>query len=222
MSTKKSMTAWERWELASLADGGAAPSKVPLKVPEPAPQLPTAEEIAQIRQEAWQAGHQEGHQAGHKEGLVAGEKAGRAEGEQAAQRLLAISARLDEELGQLDEAVADELANLALAVAREVLRQTIAVKPETVVAVVRDALRQLPHQHANIFLHPSDASLVRSYAGDQLSHAGHRIQDDDKLKRGDVVIEAGGAHLDATVASRWRLVLETLGREVPWFEGDEP
>ena len=69
-----------------------------------------------------------------------------------------------------------------------------------------------------IHLHPEDASLARLRAGDQLTHAGHRIHEDSKLKRGDVIIEAGGSHLDATLAARWRRVVEALGQQAPWIE----
>ena len=57
---------------------------------------------------------------------------------------------------------------------------------------------------------------MRSYAGDQLSHVGHRIHEDARLQRNDVSIEAGGAHVDATLATRWRRVVETLGRDLAW------
>ncbi|QDX81348.1 hypothetical protein B9N43_08895 [Denitratisoma sp. DHT3] len=227
MNTKNSQTAWERWELASFDESGssAPPKAKPVSPPPPAtpqPKLPTAEEIERIHQEAFQAGHKEGMEAGRAEGMAigrqAGQQAGEAAGRQAAAQLLTVAAKLDQALAGLDEAVGEELAGLALEIAREVLRQTIAITPETIVAVVREALGHLPHQHANIYLHPEDASLVRTYAGEQLSHAGHRIHEDPKLQRGDVVLEAAGAHVDGTLATRWRRVIETLGHDVPWVE----
>jgi flagellar assembly protein FliH len=74
----------------------------------------------------------------------------------------------------------------------------------------------LPHQHAAIYLHPEDASLVRSYLGDQLSHGGNRVLEDPNLARGDCRLEAGGTHLDAGMETRWRRVLENLGMENAW------
>ncbi|MCX8018482.1 MAG: flagellar assembly protein FliH, partial [Rhodocyclaceae bacterium] len=88
--------------------------------------------------------------------------------------------------------------------------------PEALIEVVRQALAQLPHQHAAIYLHPEDASLLRAYLGDALSHAGHRIHEDIKLARGDCVLEAGSKEVDATVAMRWRRVLEGLGLQAAW------
>jgi flagellar assembly protein FliH len=87
--------------------------------------------------------------------------------------------------------------------------------------VIREALEQLPLLHAAIHLHPEDASLARLRAGEQLAHAGHRIHEDPKLKRGDVIIEAGGSHLDASLATRWRRVVEALGQHATWIETSE-
>lgn len=233
MSRKNNLTAWERWELASFEDD-APPRNHPLSArreeePEPEVHIPTAEEIEQIHQQAYEngleegkaAGHKEGYEAGFEAGKTAGEKEGRQAGEEASQQLLAVAQKLDAALGELDAQVAEELTALALQVAQEVLRQTLSLNPATVVTVVRDALGHLPHQHANIYLHPTDAGLVREYAGDQLSHAGHRIHEDSRLQRGDVLIEAGGAQVDATLASRWRRVVATLGRDLPW-DGSRP
>ncbi|HEY3433988.1 MAG TPA: flagellar assembly protein FliH [Rhodocyclaceae bacterium] len=242
MTKKNNLTAWERWELATLEDD-AHPAKGPplhskaakkveaevpvvVEAPPPLPEvhMPTAEEVEQIHQQAHDDGYQEGlaagrlagHAEGHEEGYKTGHEEGKAKGEEAARHLMTIAEKLDTALAGMDGAVAEELTALAMEVAREVLRQTLALQPETVVGVVRDALLQLPHQHANIYLHPDDAALVRSYAGDQLSHAGHRIHEDPRLQRNDVSIEASGAHVDATMATRWRRVVETLGQETVW------
>ena len=213
---KKSQTAWERWELAAL-DDGQPPVPAPMSKAAPAEaRAPSAEEIAQIQRDAYAAGEKEGYAAGHAEGLARGEEAALALGRKAADQLLHTAAGLDQALARLDDEVAGELASLAVEIARQVLRQTLERHPESIVPVVRDALAQLPLQHAGIHLHPEDASLVRTYAGDQLTHAGHRIIDDARVGRGDVLIEAGGAQVDGTLASRWRRTLAALGFDERW------
>lgn len=217
---KSNLTAWERWELATF-DGDAAPraTAATSAVP-PAPTF-SAEEIAALREAARRDGHTEGQREGYDAGLAEGRAKGEEEalalGRAEAERLAAACARFEEQIAALDAAVADDLVALAAEIAREVVRQSIALKPETVVAVVREAIGQLPLQHAAIHLHPDDASLLRSYAGEQLSHAGHRIHDDPRLARGDVLIDSGSTQLDATVATRWRRVLEGIGRSEPWL-----
>ncbi len=215
------LTAWERWELAAFEEvpGQQSPHKKPGAAkkaeepppppPEPEVVLPTAEEVAQIREQA----RQEGYQTGYREGQT------KARGE--AERLNRAAGRLEEALAGIDAEVAEELLALALEVARQVVRQELKADPQILLQVVREALAQLPHQHASIFLHPEDASLLRSHLGDQLTHAGHRIHEDPKLARGDCVLEAGGSHLDATVATRWRRTLESLGIQDLWTPSED-
>lgn len=227
--TKSSLTAWERWELASFEDGAHAPVGSQAAARKDAvPPAPTfsAEEIAQLHEQARREGFAEGRRTGYEEGHAEGKAKGEAEalklGRRAAESLLAVTEKFERQLVELDQAVAAELVALATEVAREVVRQSISLKPESVVTVVREALTQLPLQHASIHLHPDDASLTRSYAGEQLAHAGHRIHEDPKLARGDVVIECGGSHLDATLATRWRRVLAGIGQDAPWIVEEAP
>lgn len=200
------LTAWERWEMADF-DGPVrkpAPKSAKDNAAENAVALPTAEDVERIYQQA----RDDGFQTGYKEG--------QAKARDEATRLARAAAKLDAAMKGLDSGVADELLRLALELARQVVRSEISARPDTLLNVVHEALAQLPHQHAAIYLNPEDASLVRSYLGDQLTHAGHRILEDIKLARGDCIIEAGGSHLDASVATRWRRVLESLGLDDAW------
>lgn len=232
MSEPSKLTAWERWELASF-DAPPPPPEEPLPTAveeseevetPPNVQWPTADEIEQIHQEArdqgYRRGIEEGRQTGHEEGQKSGHEAGYAAGQAQAraeaERLGKAATQLEQALATMESAIADELLALALELARGVVRQEISARPETLITVVREAMAQLPHQHTAIYLNPDDASLLRSYQGDQLAHAGHRIHEDFKLKRGDCILEAGGSQLDATVAMRWRRVLEELGIESAW------
>lgn len=197
---KGKLSAWERWELASFDESDRAKTK---DTGEPEISLPTTEEVEAIRQ----AARAEGFQQGQQEGYAAGRAEALAEG----QRLAQLGAQLDEALTQLDQQIAEDLLDLALEVARQVVRQAVAIKPELVLGVLREALAQMPQVHAMIHMHPEDASLTRSYLGEQLAHAGHRIVEDPRLSRGDCIIESGSSQLDASVATRWKRVAESLG-----------
>ncbi|HTJ96473.1 MAG TPA: flagellar assembly protein FliH [Rhodocyclaceae bacterium] len=200
------MSAWERWEMASF---DPAPPPAPPKEPEAPPpppepefKLPTAEEIEQIYQQARDEGYQVGLNEGHQAALPE------------AARIAALAQQLEASLAAMDEQVAEELLNLSLEVARQVVREAVRLQPESILTVIREALLQLPHQHAAIYLNPEDAALVRSQMGDQLEHAGHRIHDDVRLPRGDCLVDAGNTNVDATVANRWRRVVAALGSDV--------
>jgi flagellar assembly protein FliH len=201
------MTAWERWELASLdaslpgADSEATPG---------APVVLDRTEIERICEEA----RREGYEAGYSAGLAAA----LAE----AKRLASAAESLDQALVAFDQQVADELLALATEIAQRVVRAEISARPDVILGVIHEALAELPHQHATIFLHPDDASLVRSLVGDSLSHAGHRLLDEPRLSRGDCVLESGSSQQDGTVATRWRRVVETLGLAKAWDTTSPP
>lgn len=213
---------------------------------EPPIKLPTAEDIEnmyeQARAEGLEAGREEGHQAGfeagRQAGLEAGRTAGHAEGYEAGrqaglvegrQRIAADAAHIAELVGTLDRAldgidqeVAEELAALAIELARQLVGRTLAERPDSVVDSVREALGQLPHAHINIHLHPDDAALVREALGDPLEQGHHRLIEDESITRGGCKLEAAGSEVDATVETRWRRVLEGLGRqEQAWAPADE-
>jgi flagellar assembly protein FliH len=219
MSDEKGrLTAWERWELADF-DAPAKPKTPEPETPaQPPIVLPTAEEIERIYQEAQEQGRTQGHDEGLKKGYEEGQAKAHAE----AQRLAQLGDRLETALARFDSEVGDELLGLAVELARQVVRREIQAHPDTLLNVVREALEQIPHQHATLYLNPEDASLVRSYLGEQLAHFGHRILEDARLTRGDCKVEAGGSAIDATVATRWRRVLESLGFEDAWQPPAEP
>jgi flagellar assembly protein FliH len=200
---KENLTAWQRWELGGF-DQKKAAANSPQKIP--AGSLPTAEDVERIHHDA----HKQGYDAGYEEGT--------ARARMEALRLHTLLEQLDGALGDFDQQVAGQLLDLSLEIARQVVRQTIIARPTVILDVVREALAQLPHQHAAIYLNPEDASLVRSYLGDQLTHLGHRLFEDAQVARGGLRMESGGSHLDASVENRWKRVLEGMGAADNWIE----
>jgi flagellar assembly protein FliH len=207
IAPKENLTAWQRWELGSFDQKKSATDATKTT---PAGKLPTADDVERIHRDA----HKQGYDAGYEEGT--------ARARMEALRLHTLVEQLEAALGEFDQQVAEELFGLSLEIARQVVRQTIAVRPAAILDVVREALTQLPHQHAAIYLNPEDASLVRSHLGDQLAHLGHRILEESSLARGSLRMEAGGSHLDASVESRWKRVIESMGSEAEWIESGAP
>ena len=134
----------------------------------------------------------------------------------------ALADELQKALAEFQQQVADELLALAIEIARQVVRREIAVHTDLILDVVREALNQLPHQHAVIYLSSSDISLVRSHLGESLAHGGHRLHEDAQLRPGDCMIETGGSQVDASLATRWRRVIESIGLESAWTEAEKP
>jgi len=200
---KDRLTAYQRWELPAFDAVPVVVEELPVEevhvvVP------PTAAEIEQIQQQA----HEEGYQAGF------------ADGAQNAQRLTEMVSALEQELQQVDQQVAQDLLNLSLELARQMLQQALRVKPELVLGVVRAAVNELPHfnQHAHLVLHPADAELVRSSMGEQLAHSGCKIVEDAHMDRGGCRLETAHSQIDATLATRWKRIVSSIGQESAWLE----
>ena len=188
--------------------------------------LPTAADIERMHEDIRAAAMEEGRQEGRAEGHAAGRQQGYAEGkaqaEAEATRLAGLAEQLEQSLTGIDHEVAEELMALAIELARQMVRETLAQHPESILDTVRLALQQLPQGHAHIHLHPDDLALVRKHSGEQLSHSGHRLQEDVNLVRGDCRVDAGGAQVDATLETRWRRVLESIGHDrARWQVPDE-
>jgi flagellar assembly protein FliH len=222
---KEKLTAWQRWELPAF-DAGAE---------ELLPKPPTAAEIEQLHRQAHEEGYQTGYAAGaqqardeEQKASEAGQKANEAEqkASEAEQKALAEAERLtemigalDTELQRVDEEVAQSLLDLALEIAQQVLRQSLAVRPELLLGVVRQAVAELPpfSQHAHLILHPIDAQLVRAKMSDPLEHGGWKIVEDEQMERGGCRVQTAHSRIDATLATRWKRALDSIGQDKSWL-----
>lgn len=219
---------WEPWDPVNFDDMGGGAIKLKRAERKPAsPVSPGAEQgthatrAVAMHREGYEAGYEAGFASARTEGLKAGHAAAEAELRQAAAQLAQAVARVDAGAADLERAVADELLALAIEIARKVVNQAIVVQPAVILETIREALAQMPSQHTMIRLSTADAALLRTHGGEPLIRAGHRIHEDPQLARGDVVIEAGGAHLDCRIRTRWQRVIGTLDQGTPWLVAEE-
>lgn len=206
VTAKGQLTAWQRWELPTFDVKQAVAPSPPAGAS--LPDLPTAAEIEQM------------HVQAHEEGYAAGYTAGYAEGEQKAQRLAALMDALDKELQQVDQQIAQDLLDLSLEIAKQMLKQALRVKPDLLLGVVREAIGSLPHfnQHAHLVVHPADAELLRTSMGEHLAHMGWKILEDAQMERGSCRVETAHSQIDATLATRWKRVVSSIGKDDTWLE----
>jgi len=194
--------------LATGADAVSEPDVEARLELAPGVTLPTAEEIESMHQEAW------------KEGYAAGYEEGSARGRLEAAELHQLLQSMHTALSGLDQEVAEEIQALALEVARQVVRDTLKTQPESVLAVIREALTQVPQQGATVRVNPLDAALVRQYLGEQFSSTSHRLREDEEVQRGGCLIESEGGQIDAQITTRWRRVVENISRSASQFAED--
>ncbi len=223
---KEKMTAYQRWEVAAFdeAERSAAhqasqaadeAEKARLDLPPEeamsAVALPTAADIERIHLEA----HEQGYAAGFAEGQSAAHVI--------ADQIGALLGNLPAAIKGVDQQIAEQLLATALEVASQVVRQTLKLKPEFILPVVREAVTSLNvlNGHPALFLHPEDARLIRQTIGEQLSHNNWRIIEDPSLTPGGCRVEMGASEVDATLETRWRRVIEAM-RSSPEWRADQP
>lgn len=175
--------------------------------PEPHVQLPTADEIEGMFEQARHDGEKAGYDEGRKR-AAAEETRARNE----ATRLAQLVKSMDSALDQLGGEVAGEIVELAIALARQMVGDTLTARPEAVAATVREALQHVPQGKVRIHLHPDDIKLVRQHLDDQLEAGHHHLIEDTALKRGGCRLETAGSDIDATIETRWERVLIGIGR----------
>jgi len=209
------MTAYERWELPSF-------DEKPVFSADDI-QLPTAAEIEAMEQEARDEGYQAGLKLGQEQGYQTGHAEGYATGNDKIlneiNELGNITASIAEAIKSLNEEVAKSLLDLALELAQQMVKQVLEVKPEILLEVVKEAVSTLPHFNAgaHLVLHPEDAEMLRGKMGEQLSHAGWKIFEDEKISRGGARIETAHSQIDATLQNRWSRLTNQLGQDSSWL-----
>lgn len=168
----------------------------------------------------------DGRRSGLAEGFRSGFEAGRAHaeaeharlaeqaGETLATRIRMLCEALQQRFDEVERCAADEVVALALEVARQALRSSLAVRPESIIAVVQEALAHLLDDRVRmqLHLHPVDLALVRDELGVRLASMGCELVADATISAGGCRIETPRATVDATLESRWRRALAAIGR----------
>jgi len=218
---KENLTAYERWEVAAFDEAEqAAKNSAKQTSSQPKPEetseqepvtLPTAADIERMHIEA----HEQGYAAGREEAMALGRAS--------AARIDAVMTTLDQALKALDQQVADQLLATAVEIANQMVHQALRIKPELLLPVVREAVSTLHTAtgHPALFVHPDDAALIRTHLGDQLAHNNWRIIEDPSLTAGGCRVELAASEVDATLETRWRRVIESIGINQEWLS-DKP
>lgn len=167
----------------------------------------------------------EGRAEGYAEGLAAGRAEGfakgREEGLAAARRIIEDQAsRLAMLLDALQQPIAGQQAELreamleiATRVAESVVRAELRLQPETILAVIDEALGALPTgaESVRVVLSPADAELVNAA---RTPEAGWSVETDAALRPGDLRILSRESVVEYAVSDRLsQMLAQLLGAE---------
>lgn len=183
-------------------------------------------EAARQAAEMREIGRREGHQAGYEAGLAEGREKARQEAEELVRKARdeaaamraeaeAIMAKAMQEAEksrqQIVEEAAKDIINLAVAVAERLVRAHLAVDPDVVVRVARDALvASGMSERAVLRVNPLDLGAVQG-AVDTLKAAVPQVrelvvEDDPAIPQGSAVVSGQGGVADG----RWPVQLDNI------------
>jgi flagellar assembly protein FliH len=153
-------------------------------------------EADQIRAQAWAAGEAEGR--------AAGLASARAEAQPALAALSGVVQTMDQLQDQMTNQIERDATELALALAEQILAGALAVAPERVIDVTRNALRHLAERRrVTLVVNPADLELVRDSV-EQLraelggiEHLG--VQSDRRIVRGGAIARTQSGEIDAGI-----------------------
>jgi flagellar assembly protein FliH len=156
-------------------------------------------EADRIREEARAAGEAEGRAIG----IAAAQEAA----QPALAALAAAAGAVDELRAQLAAEAEQDAVDLAIRIAEQILAGAIAVAPERVVDVARNALRHLiDRRHVTLVVNPADLELVSDSVeklSSQLGGIEHlSVQADRRVGRGGAIARTEAGDIDAGLTTQ--------------------
>jgi flagellar assembly protein FliH len=192
-------------ELGDLAGVRGAP-----RAPASASPAPDVDALERARAQGYEQGLAEGRRLG--QGALEAERA----------ELKALIAGTNEMVRAFEQGLANDILSLSLELSKLIVRSSLRVKPELVIAVVREAVASLTgiSEQTTLFLHPADAALLRELAATdpQFKALSWKLVEDPQLERGGCRIATPATEIDATLETRWRRVIASLGRDDAWID----
>ncbi|MFW7523921.1 flagellar assembly protein FliH [Vibrio ostreicida] len=193
----------------------------------------TAEDIEEIKQQAYQEGLHQGQEAGFKQGYDKGKEqgldeghqegleSGKAEGmdagqaiiQQQVQTFVTLADQFSQPLELMNAQVEKQLVDMVLTLVKEVVRVEVQTSPQVILDTIKQSVESLPISgHAIVFkLHPEDVEIVHSsYGKEALESRCWTLMTEPALNRGDVQIEAGESSVNYRLEERIRSVLQNF------------
>lgn len=134
-----------------------------------------------------------------------------------------IRTRAREVLGQAGEirkktfeVLEEEIIDLAVEIAERLVARQLDLNPETVVSIAGEAIEAVKDcEQIVLYVNPDDVQVVKDKKEELLSlmpaETVLRVIGDADIERGVCVVETKSGMVDATLDTRWELMLEALG-----------
>jgi len=204
---EKDLENCERWQMPIVQgplDG---------RSPDPGRLKPmTAAGLQQLQQQAYDESYARGHKEGLAQGLAEGRAQAQAEVGDKSALLNGLLELLAEPLQQLDDEMETSIVDLATLIARHLVRRELKLDPGEVIAVVREAMANLPiaSRHPTLHINPEDEPLIRDALGLGDEEPSWKLHADPLVSRGGCLIETDTSFIDATVEARLSAIITRM------------
>jgi len=185
---------------------------------------PPAASVDSIRAAALEEGRRQGREEGLAEAARRHHEEERANAGSLAQRVEAIVTDFDQSLAALEESLANRMLGLSLQIAAQVVRSHVDTHPDAVLPPLREAIADILAEARRLVLRvaPADEAVVREALGELIETGRCDLRVDMSLRPGGCMVDLPMAAVDASLETRWRHVLASLGQLAPTQFGDLP
>ena len=140
---------------------------------------------------------------------------------QAADSLKALLESARQGVCDVQASLAKEVLSLVCGLSRQMLRRELSELAVTkLMPVILEALGMLTEdaELAVIRLHPDDLNQLQAHLPAALKGRPLAWTADPAVAPGGCLVDAAGAHIDASVPRRWERAVAVLGLSIPWQE----
>ena len=200
--------------------------------------LPTARELQDIRDQAWQEGWAEGQQKGHQEGLQKGLAEGRQQGrpegiEQGREQgmregydqgindakaemdnlrftFATLLTQLDDQQAQQQTELDQALVSLVMRLCKNLVLRELSISPELIQAIVRKAIAALPNPSERIVIevNPQHVELISELA--EQHESNWQIKSNENLSEGGCMLRTTNSLVDYTLEHRFKQQVDAI------------
>lgn len=188
-------------------------------------QLPSAEELEELRKkvelEAYNEGFEKGRSHGEESGRQQAYEHAKQEISTAVSQLNQIANTLINPLEGQDQAIETIMLNSVVTIAKSIIHKELTTQPDQILAIVKQAIDALPQgeKQTKITIHTDDAKFVQQHIDEDNAFV---ICTNDELSPGGCKVETVDSVVDATVESRLQLAIDQfLGKELSTGEAVE-
>lgn len=173
------------------------------------------EELARQQEQALIELKESARQSGYEEGLRQGLLAGQSKIDQQSRLIKTMLQQLAEPTSQMAENAQQQLLQLAFAIARQIVRRELKQDPSQIIAIIRQALNQLPlgAKNIQILLHPEDAKVVTealSLGGEVKGGEPWQINPDPRVERGGCQVVTENSKIDASIDKQIAVIFSQI------------